>query len=255
MFFQPSNKVGFTPDFFELSYETRYIDTPDGERLFAWLMNAKTPKAVVVFLHGNAGNVSEHLPSVFWLPFYGYTVLAADYRGYGASSGKPSVMGAIVDVQTAIGYALADPALSKLPIVVYAQSLGGSLSVTAIDTGGLGDSIALLITEGAFASYGEIAQDVAGRSWLTWIAKPFVSSIVERQFDPAVHIGNLAPLPILIIHGDHDPIVGYNHAHRLFDAAREPKELWILFGGGHIGNFNNAASRKRFVETIERLMR
>ena len=262
LFFQPTSAVSFTPDFFDLPHETRYISTPDGERLFAWLIKAEKPRALVVFFHGNAGNVSDHLLSVFWLPRYGYTVLAADYRGYGASSGTPSVEGAIIDVRAVINYALTDlqtdPELAKLPIVVFGQSLGGSLAITAVDSGGLGDfggRIALLITEGAFASYGEIAQEVAGRSWLTWIAKPFVASIVDKQFDPAAHIGNLSPLPLLIIHGDSDQIVGYHHAHRLFDAAREPKELCIIFGGGHIGNFNNPTRRSHFVERIEGMLR
>lgn len=251
-FFYPSSQMGATPEFFELPYEKRIIQTPDDEKLYAWVIpSTAKPKATIVFLHGNGGNISAHLPSVFWLPQRGFHVITADYRGFGASSGKPGVEEALTDVESILHYTLNDPVLGRLPVVVFGQSMGGALAITAVDRSGLKDRLAGVAVDGAFSGFGQIAQEVAKRSWITWLLHPFASKLANASLDPVLHIKNLSPLPVLIMHGDRDPIVGYHHAHALYDAALEPKELWVTFGGGHINTLITKTSRDRFTEKIE----
>ncbi|WP_344844614.1 alpha/beta hydrolase [Nonomuraea dietziae] len=45
--------------------------------------------------------------------------------------------------------------------------------------------------------------------------------------------GLISPTPLLVVHGDADTFFPVDHAHQVFDAAREPKELWIEPGYGH----------------------
>ena len=253
LFFHPDKQVRFTPEFFETDYETRTIDADDGEKLFAWLLKAENPKAAIVFFHGNAGNISEHLPSVFWLAQRGFNVLSVDYRGYGASSGKPSIEGLIIDARSTIKYALNE--FEGMPIVVFGQSLGGAAAISAIAP--YKDKIAALIVEGAFSSYEVVAKEIAKRSWIGYLALPFLGEVAPKRYDPIENIGALEGLPILIIHGDRDPIVAVSHARNLFDAAKEPKELKIVFNGGHIGLFAADRARrdsfaKMIMKTIER---
>lgn len=251
-FFHPDKEVRFTPEFFEVDYETRTIATDDGEKLFAWLLKAENPKAVIVFLHGNAGNISEHLPSVYWLPQRGFSVLSVDYRGYGASSGEPSVEGVITDARSSIEYALSE--FKGLPIVVFGQSLGGAAAISALKP--YKEKIAALITEGAFSSYEVVAKEIAKRSWIGYLALPFLGGVADKKLDPIANIADLEGLPILIIHGDRDPIVAVHHARDLFDAAKEPKELLIVFNGGHIGSFALGRERRdRFAAAIEALIK
>lgn len=54
--------------------------------------------ATVLFLHGNAENISTHFRSIAWMPAEGFNVLALDYRGYGASAGTPSLEGMQLDI-------------------------------------------------------------------------------------------------------------------------------------------------------------
>ncbi|MDR1450743.1 MAG: alpha/beta hydrolase [Helicobacteraceae bacterium] len=250
LFFHPNKEVRFTPEFFELDYESRRITTSDGETLFAWLLKAKNPKALIVFLHGNAGNISEHLPNVYWLPQRDFNVLSVDYRGYGASSGKPTIEGLIIDARSAIEYAINE--FSDMPIAVFGQSIGGAAAIGAIEP--YKEQIGALITEGAFSSYEAIAKEVAKRSLLGYLALPFLGEIADKRYDPIENIAALEGLPIWIIHGDRDLVVSVGHARELFDRAKEPKELNIVFNGGHIGSFAvNREKRERFAEAIDAL--
>ncbi|MDR2153232.1 MAG: lysophospholipase [Helicobacteraceae bacterium] len=251
LFFHPSKEVRFTPEFFEVDYETRHIATSDGEKLFAWLLKAENPKAAIVFFHGNAGNISEHLPSVYWLARRGFSVLCVDYRGYGASSGEPTIEGLIIDAQATIEYAIAE--FDAVPIVVFGQSLGGATAISAIAP--YKQKLAALITEGAFSSYEVVAKEVAKRSWIGYAALPFLGGVADEKLDPIANIAALEGLPILIIHGDRDAIVAASHARALFEAAKEPKELKIVFNGAHIGSFAvDRARRDLFAQMIERLL-
>jgi fermentation-respiration switch protein FrsA (DUF1100 family) len=251
LFFHPTKETRLSPAFFELGYETRTIETKDGEKLFAWLLKAENPKATIVFFHGNAGNIGEHLPSVFWLPQRGFSVLAVDYRGYGASSGKPSIEGLIIDAQATIEYAIKE--LNSAPIVVFGQSLGGAAAIASAPP--YKTKIAALITEGAFSSYEKIAKAIAKRTLIGYLTLPFLGAIASGEYDPIANIAKLEGLPILIIHGDNDPLVSPSHARDLFDAAKEPKTLKIVFNGGHIGYFAaDRDKRDRFADMIESLI-
>jgi fermentation-respiration switch protein FrsA (DUF1100 family) len=50
---------------------------------------------------------------------------------------------------------------------------------------------------------------------------------------PADAAARIAPTPLLIVHGDKDEYFPVEHAHELFDAAHDPKDLWIIPGFGH----------------------
>lgn len=252
-FFHPQKAVLTTPDFFELNYTTHKIKTDDNETLFAWELQADQPKATIIFLHGNAGNISTHLASIFWLPSRGFNVFTADYRGFGASTGKISVEGTLVDVQAIFDFVLASESLSSVPLIVFGQSMGGSLAITALANYTDQERFALLISDGAFASFEQIAKEVAKRSWISWSFAPFLSNIVERKLDPVANIEQLK-IPLIIMHGDQDKTIGYHHAYSLHSKANEPKELWINYASGHINYLINRQNRDKFVAKIEKVL-
>src|SRR5919201_69027 len=92
VFFQPSGTLYATPGLYGLDYQPVELQAGDGTKLFAWFMPARgAPKATVLYLHGNAENISTHFANVAWMPAAGFNVLALDYRGYGGSAGKPTL--------------------------------------------------------------------------------------------------------------------------------------------------------------------
>ena len=78
------------------------LAAPDGTKLHAWFLPAGgTARGTVLHLHGNAANVSNHLPLVAWMPARGYNVLMLDYRGFGKSEGRPTLDGIVEDALAA----------------------------------------------------------------------------------------------------------------------------------------------------------
>src|SRR6266542_3749951 len=88
--FFPSLGETLTPAEFGVRFSAMTATTQDGERLHGWLLHASTPRALVVYFHGNGGNLSVWAPILAAVARHGYDVLAFDYRGYGLSTGRPT---------------------------------------------------------------------------------------------------------------------------------------------------------------------
>ena len=88
--FFPSTGEDVTPRELGARFEAITIPTADGERLHAWHLPANPAGAHIIYFHGNGGNLSVWAPILVELPRHGYSVLAADYRGYGRSTGRAS---------------------------------------------------------------------------------------------------------------------------------------------------------------------
>src|SRR3569832_2042212 len=110
-----------------LTAEDVYLTSADGVRLHAWLLPSTVPsKATILFLHGNAQNISAHIGNVAWLPSQGYNVFLLDYRGYGLSQGAPQLPGLFADIEAAADYIALREDLNRVPFVILGQSLGGA---------------------------------------------------------------------------------------------------------------------------------
>src|SRR5262245_8706826 len=120
--FFPASGEDVTPLEFRRRFDALAIPTADGQRLRAWRLPAESPRAHVVYFHGNGGNLSVWTPVLAALPEHGYSVLAADYRGYGLSSGRPSERGLYRDVDAIVEQAWRDRD-PHLPIVYWGRSL------------------------------------------------------------------------------------------------------------------------------------
>jgi uncharacterized protein len=255
LFFFPYHAHVLSPDQLGLKYEDVYFPTHDGIRLHAWFLPARgLAEGTILFLHGNAENISTHIMSVRWLPAQGYSVFLPDYRGYGASAGEPSVGGVQDDMDSALRTLLARPDVDPDRIVVFGQSLGGAVAIYNVAHSPYRRHIRALAVESAFASYRGIAREKLAAFWLTWPLQYPLSWLVSDRYSPAKAVADISPIPLLIIQGDHDPIVPVEHGRRLFDLAREPKELWIVPEGGHIQAFRYQSYRDRFVVWLHQVL-
>jgi fermentation-respiration switch protein FrsA (DUF1100 family) len=255
LFFFPYRAQVRTPDTLGLAYEDVYFPASDGTRLHAWFLpGGAAAQGTVLFLHGNAENISTHIMSVRWLPARGFNVFLPDYRGYGESAGEPSLDGIQDDVDSALRTLLARPGVEPNRIVVFGQSLGGSIAVYNVAHSPYRRHIRGLAVESAFASYRGIAREKLAAFWLTWPLQYPLSWLVSDRYIPEHAVADISPIPLLIIQGDRDPIVPVGHARKLFKLAREPKQLWIVPGGGHIQAFEYPGYRDRFVRWLERVL-
>lgn len=250
LFLYPGHMQVLHPQKLGLRYEDVWLTAPDGARLHGWhLQAAGTPRGTVLHLHGNAENISTFLAAVHWLPAAGYDVLLVDYRGYGQSEGVATIDSVHEDAQLALRALLERPG----PLFVFGQSLGGSAAIYAVAHEPRRERLGAVVTEGAFSSYKRIAREKLNQLWLTWpFQYPFSWLLFSDRYAAVDSVAQVAPVPLLIVNGENDPVVSPSHARRLYDAARGPRELWIVPGGGHVDAFTRAGNREILLAFLAR---
>jgi fermentation-respiration switch protein FrsA (DUF1100 family) len=224
--FFPDRRVGPTP----AGAEERWVVTEDGPRLHAWYMPARGAGPVLLWSHGNAGNIDSRRALLLALAARGLAVLAYDYRGYGRSEGSPSEAGVYRDATAAFDGLVArgtDPAT----IVCFGESLGGAVSIELATRRRCGAVIAV-------STFTRLA-DVARRHYGP------LGSLAGDRFDSLARIGRVSA-PILVAHGDQDEIIPYELGERLFAAAPAPRRFFRIPGADH----NEALGRPAFLDAV-----
>ena len=218
VFFPDADFIG-TPLDFGLDYEEVWFASEDGVQLNGWWV--PSPGApVFLWFHGNAGNISHRLENIKLLvEEVGVQVFIFDYREYGKSEGSISREGTFKDAAAAYRYLTMTRGVPGSDIILFGRSLGTAL---ATDAALKGPSRALIL-ESAFTNSQEMAKLYA----------PFLSDWRPKvPYDNLGRIGGVK-VPVLVIHGSHDEIIPVDMGRRVFDAAPEPKELYIIPGAHH----------------------
>ena len=253
--FHPEKEYIFTPARLDLPYEDLTIPTPDNINLRAWYIPAYCPekstcpsKGNILYLHGNAENISSHTFSVIWLILYGYNLIPLDYRGFGQSEGSVSLSGSETDIQAAISYLLEK--YPDQPLFVFGQSIGASLAVSAVSKSEHQNKLAGIIIDSAFAKARRIAREKIAQIWLLWpLQYPLSFLVPENNAE-----GNVSKItvPKLFMTTEDDIIVPPHHTRDLYAKAVQPKELEIVESGGHIRSLNNETAKNTFLHFLEK---
>lgn len=257
LFFHPDSRLVDTPQRHGIEYQSETLHAADGTALNAWFLPARTrngekARATILFLHGNAENISTHFRSVAWLPAEGFNVLALDYRGYGASDGFPTLAGVQLDIDAAMRSLLTHKGVDPHRIVIFGQSLGGALAIYYAAHSAYRADIRAVVIDSSFFDYREIAEEKLAGFFLTWPLQWLPWLTIDDDYSPASSVAAISPLPLLLIHGDRDVVVPYHHSRQLFERAGEPKELWIVPGAGHTQSLGSEAVRRKLVDYLVR---
>jgi fermentation-respiration switch protein FrsA (DUF1100 family) len=194
-----------------------WITTSDGVKIHGWWVRREDSPLVTLFLHGNAGNISNRAPRIQEITAAGSSVLMLDYRGYGKSSGRPSEQGLYHDSEAGFIYLLAKGYRAE-QIILHGESLGTAVAIDLASR----RPCAALILEAPFTS----ASDVAGT------VVPFVGPLLVRSFNSLPKIRWIR-VPKFFMQGDRDEVIPPRLGQELFAAAQEPKTFWIIAGAGH----------------------
>ena len=253
VFFQPSSTLLATPGLYGIDYEPVELHAADGTALFAWFLPARgEAKATVLYLHGNAQNISAHFSNVAWMPAAGFNVLALDYRGYGGSEGRPTLGGVQLDIDAAMRTLLARPDVDPQRIIVFGQSLGGALAIHYVAHSAYRKHIRAVVADSAFADYRLVAKEKMADLFITWPLQWLPNYTIDNSYSPQASVAALSPIPLLLIHGERDGIVPPHHSQLLFEGAHQPKDYWSIPDSGHIQALRSAPVRKRLTEFLLR---
>lgn len=252
-FYYPDARIRGTPADHDLAFEEVYFHSADGVRLHGWFLPARgDARGTVIHLHGNAANLTGHYEFVRWLPEEGYHLFVFDYRGYGRSGGSITREGSILDAEAALDYVRSRPEVDSERVFALGQSLGGSVAIVlaARRPGQLRG----VVVEGAFTSYRDVARYHVMNHAVTVVLAWWYPLMLGRAFDPIDHVAAVSPTPILFVHGALDRVVPARMGRELFDAAKEPKEIWVVEGMDHYQMWEELAeeSRRRVVEFFGR---
>lgn len=254
VFFYPSRDLAPNPAVLIYAPDDVCFMADDGVILHGWFFPAANPRGSILVLHGNAENISTHVNSVLWLVPAGFNVFIFDYRGYGASEGKPTLDGVQRDAEAALAELLKLPGVDPQRIVVLGQSIGGAVAVNLVATSPLKKHVRLLVIDSAFSSHRAIAREKLAYSCITWPFQYPLSFLVSDHYSPRDRISLVAPVPVLILHGLDDPIVPVQHGQLLYAAAREPREIWFTARPGHVQSFSDEALRAQFVRYVSAIL-
>ena len=245
----PEHPVAHNGDMTQPVLKTRTLVTEDGVPIDAMHLPGDTDLATVLahgftlsWQHGAVWKVARRLNR-------SAGVIAFDFRGHGRSGGL-STLGdrETKDMAVAVAYARE---LGYRRIVAVGFSMGASVVVRYAGLVGGIDAAVSVSGPGRWYYRGTYPM-----RRVHWAVERRLGRMITRRWlntrvsggrwnpvpmPPAEAAARIAPIPLLVVHGDRDPYFPVEHAHQLYEAAREPKELWVVPGFGHAESGSNDA--------------
>jgi len=204
----------------------------DGKETFGWYVPVENHRGVVLFSHGNAGNLAGRLESIGLLRSFGFSVLAYDYGGYGHSTGKASEKRCYADIRAMWDYLRTEMGIPEEKIVLFGRSLGAAPTAELAQTVLPG----AVILESAFLSTADVAKDMPLVGHLTFL--------IRHRFENKDKVARIES-PLLLIHSPDDEVIPYAHGRALFERATEPKAFLEIEGGHNTGFVMSEAVYRR----------
>ncbi|HMK33783.1 MAG TPA: alpha/beta hydrolase [Desulfomonilaceae bacterium] len=218
--FFPDRTLMCTPATEGLTYQDMWFETSDAIRLHGWLIPAVPSIGLVLFCHGNAGNVSHRVDNIRLLNEIGVSVFIFDYRGYGMSNGRITETGFYLDAEAAFAVARGLANRDSAQLIVFGRSLGG-IAAVHLAARHVCDGV---ILESTFPHLAALAKE--------HFPLPAPENLLKHRLNAVDKIGNVKA-DILFFHGDRDTIVPIRLGRQLFSAASAHKEFVVLSGAEH----------------------
>lgn len=224
----PSRQLVATPAQVGLDFEEVTFLSDEGVTLHGWFVPGEPGGRTLLFMHGNAGNISHRLDSLLVFNQLGLSTFIFDYSGYGSSEGVPSERATYNDAAGAWRYLTTQRGIDPGQIILFGRSMGGAVATWLARK----QPSAGLILESTFTSM----VDLAARHY------PYVPArlLLKIRYDPIAEIPHV-DVPVLVAHSPDDEIVPFSHAQAMHSAASEPKHFLTLEGGHNDGFLRTGA--------------
>ncbi|HOK09286.1 MAG TPA: alpha/beta hydrolase [Candidatus Hydrogenedens sp.] len=219
--YQRTSYIYRTPAYYNWKYEDIFA-TVDKGKTHGWYIPVEGSKGIVLFSHGNAGNIADRLESVGIFRKLGLSVLVYDYGGYGQSTGKPSEERCCNDALAMWRYLIEKKGYSPRNIILFGRSLGGAVTADLATKVGC----AGVILESTFLSTIDVAKDV-----FSWFPERFAK---RNEFCTKKKVKNIKS-PVLVIHSPQDTIIKYYHGKKIFELLECEKEFLEITGDHNEG--------------------
>ena len=240
-------EVSATPQTYGLKFETVEIRTRDGETLHGWWVPAEEPRGTVLLFHGNAGNISHRLDYLMMFHRMRHSTLIVDYRGYGKSTGSPSVEGTYRDAEAAWDYLRGARSVQPRDVVVVGESLGGAIAswlaakLSLIpspspegrrEENGVPEGTRTMTGPRALVLLSTFTSATDLGAQIYWFLP--VRLISRIGYDNVEQLKRIKA-PVFIAHSRDDEVIPFSHGKKLYELAAEPKAFLETRGGHNEG--------------------
>ncbi|MCM2303736.1 MAG: lysophospholipase [Elusimicrobia bacterium] len=227
------------PEQFGLRYEKVSFKTRDGLELKGWFIPSTTgDKRTILMCHGWGDNKGELLKQTYFLNENGgFNLLYFDFRSHGESEGEITTIGGLetIDFDAAVEWLRsAKPDLSD-SIGVFGLSMGAAVTVASLPRH---PDLRCAAVESPFSDYRTVIKRWAWNNMklpyyplvaiTLFILRSRVKNPEIDRFNPVESAPKIAPRPLFVIGGDFDRLMTPEDVRKVFDAAREPKQLWMV---------------------------
>jgi hypothetical protein len=224
LIYHPSREGFYGGDHgFPVQYVTFTAD--DGVRLSGAFCPVEHARGAIMWCHGNGGNLSYGFDAAGQFRKLGVSVFLFDYRGYGKSEGSPNGNGVMLDAEAAYQYVTQNLNVPPSHLVILGESLGGAPAIRLASR----HQCAALITQSTFTSIRDMAA-------VQFPYFPWLRFLVRTNFPNAEDIARVRA-PKLLIHSRTDEVVPFWMGEKLFAAANQPKEMWVIDRAAHNETF------------------
>jgi len=221
------NKLAFHPDNVNVIPKNRLpqgiqeitVTTEDEVEITSLYIPSAGSEKVLIYFHGNAGNIYHRIPSLLQLHEFGVNVVGVSYRGYGKSGGAPSEEGVYQDGEAIFKYVIENLGFTKRNIIIFGRSIGTTVAINTAKHEDIGGIILVTpLTSGkAQAKAGGLAS---------------ISSLAGNSFDNITKMKSVKA-PLLVIHGTKDRVIPYSMGKDIFDTAHARKKFIKVEGADH----------------------
>ena len=246
---------GWTPLDVAADHEVLRVTTSDGVPLLAWRLSGRLPATIVVS-GGNRGRTGDVLGIGGALSRAGFNVVAHGWRGTPGSGAAPHTLGVHEqrDLTAVVDAVSAEQGPQAIGLLGF--SLGAAVSIVVA----AGDPrVGAVCADSAFAAAKDVIAEGVERVLRIpgqMVVAPVAATLRRRtgarleDMRPVDAVGQIAPRPLLLIHGARDTSVCVTNARRLYAAAGEPKELWVVDSAVHVGAYFD--DRAAYVDKVTR---
>jgi hypothetical protein len=235
----PFREITAHPGTVGLKYDDLYLKTEDGPIINAWWVENKPESPVILFCHGNGGNIGSRVDKLRLFRQAGASVLMFDYRGYGRSTGSPTENGTYRDGEAAYRWLIDEKKIPPERIVFCGESLGNGVAIELA----LRHTPRGLIVDSAFTSIVAMGKLVFPFLPVDWM--------VKFRYDNLSKIPRVS-CPVLVMHSPHDDVIPFAMGQALFAAAPEPKTFLQMRGSHNEGFLETGPA---YVEAIARFLK
>ncbi len=239
----PYLAVPYTPGDYGLPSENVTFESEDHLKLTGWFIRAKkTSDTTIIILHGLGSNAGDMLLNVLAIAEAGqWNLFLINFRGHADSEGSKTSLGPLEldDFESALEFAKKKYPAETRRLGVYGHSLGASVAVVGAARH---PEILAVLAESPFARTRDTIMHFS-RLFYGLPAFPFIYlalvftrfrlGVSQWSFAPIREVGAISPRPFFLIAAERDLRMPAAETEAFFNAAKDPKELWVVPGADH----------------------